>query len=59
MGATPGCVKSEQFEKLLSAVYLLVVPVTGFGLAIALAGGVMGLPLPSLQKPASPVPSMK
>jgi len=35
------------------------VPETGFGFAITVAGGATGLPLPSLQNSASPVPSMK
>jgi hypothetical protein len=35
----------------------LIVP--GLGLGLAIDGGGVGLPLPSLQKPASPVPNMK
>src|SRR5579872_7392577 len=57
IGATPGWVMSEQLLKLLSAMYWLTVAGFGFGLAM-LDGGVVGLPLPSLQNTESPVPSI-
>jgi hypothetical protein len=57
----PGCVGSPHSvkfpSKFMSTVYWLSEPGSGSGLAMC-DGGTVGLPWPSLQKIASPVPSM-